>query len=144
LGGAQNLLESNKIRFVGDGVESTTDDQFRAAPRQTRIRSTHINAPQLSNHPLRINIGPPMPLADGQVLELGRHRVRHIDTPHVPHGWETRLPFEETTETLLCDHSPPNSARAPTIRSLADFDPNTLAVMHGSSVTGHCASALIV
>ena len=31
---------------------------------------------------------------------------------------------------------------APTIRSHADLDPNTLAVMHGASVTGDCASAL--
>ena len=45
---------------------------------------------------------PPVPLADGEVIELGDHRVRHIDTPHVPHGWEARLLFEETTNTLLC------------------------------------------
>ena len=45
---------------------------------------------------------PPVPLANGQVLELGTHRVRHIDTPHVPHGWEARVLFEETTRTLLC------------------------------------------
>ena len=45
---------------------------------------------------------PPVPLAAGHVLELGRHRVRHIDTPHVPHGWEARVLFEETTKTLLC------------------------------------------
>jgi flavorubredoxin len=24
-------------------------------------------------------------------------RVRHLDTPHVPHGWEARVLFEETT-----------------------------------------------
>ena len=29
-------------------------------------------------------------------------RVRHLDTPHVPHGWEARVLFEETTGTLLC------------------------------------------
>ncbi len=45
---------------------------------------------------------PPVPLADGQLLELGAHRVRHIDTPHVPHGWEARVLFEESTGTLLC------------------------------------------
>jgi len=45
---------------------------------------------------------PPVMLADDQVLELGRHRVRHIDTPHVPHGWDARVLFEETTATLLC------------------------------------------
>ena len=44
---------------------------------------------------------PPVPLADGEVLELGAHRLRHIDTPHVPHGWEARVLYEETTGTLL-------------------------------------------
>jgi flavorubredoxin len=115
---------------------------------------------------------PPVPLADGQVLELGRHRVRHIDTPHVPHGWEARVLFEETTKTLLCGDlftqlgqgpaltsndvlaaaseaedvfgaSCITPTSAPTIRSLADLDPNMLAVMHGSSVAGDCKSALL-
>ena len=114
---------------------------------------------------------PPVPLANGQVLELGTHRVRHIDTPHVPHGWEARVLFEETTRTLLCGDlftqlgqgpaltsndvlaaaaqaedvfgaSCLTPATAPTIRALADLDPNMLAVMHGSSVTGDCSGAL--
>src|SRR3954454_25172014 len=45
---------------------------------------------------------PPRPLADGEVIDLGGKRVRHLDTPHVPHGWEARVLFEETTGTLLC------------------------------------------
>ncbi len=44
---------------------------------------------------------PPRPLADGEVLELGTHRLRHIDTPHVPHGWEARVLYDETTKTLF-------------------------------------------
>jgi flavorubredoxin len=114
---------------------------------------------------------PPVPLANGQVLELGTHRVRHIDTPHVPHGWEARVLFEETTKTLLCGdlftqlgQGPAVTSNdvlaaaaqaedvfgascltpmtAPTIRWLADLDPNVLAVMHGSSVNADCAGAL--
>src|SRR3712207_2966993 len=45
---------------------------------------------------------PPRPLADGEVLDLGGKRIRHLDTPHVPHGWEARVLYEETTRTLLC------------------------------------------
>jgi flavorubredoxin len=115
---------------------------------------------------------PPVPLADGQVIEIGRHRVRHIDTPHVPHGWEARVLFEETTKTLFCGDlfsqlgqgpaltsndvlaaaseaedvfgaSCITPTSAPTIRSLAELDPTMLAVMHGSSVTGDCKSALL-
>ena len=45
---------------------------------------------------------PPRPLADGEVIDLGGKRVRQISTPHVPHGWEAQVLFEETTGTLLC------------------------------------------
>jgi flavorubredoxin len=113
----------------------------------------------------------PRPLADGEVLDLGDKRVRHLDTPHVPHGWDARVLFEETTGTLLCgdlfthlgDVAPLTSddivepaAKAEaafhstalthetgsTIRTLAELSPTTLALMHGSSFNGDCAAAL--
>jgi hypothetical protein len=31
------------------------------------------------------------------VIDLGGKRVRYLATPHVPHGWEAGLLFEETT-----------------------------------------------
>jgi flavorubredoxin len=114
---------------------------------------------------------PPRPLADGEIIELGDKRVRHIDTPHVPHAWEARVLYEETTGTLLCGDlfthlgdGPPlteadivgpaeeaedlfgYSSLAPgtptTIEALAELAPRTLATMHGSSFTGNCAGAL--
>jgi flavorubredoxin len=113
----------------------------------------------------------PVPLADGQVIELGVHRVRHIDTPHIPHGWEARLLFEESTNTLFCGDlftqlgDPPaistedivgpaseaedmfgystlSPKTGPTIRGLAELAPTTLAVMHGSCFAGDGAAAL--
>lgn len=114
---------------------------------------------------------PPRALADGEMIDLGGKRVRHIDTPHVPHAWEARLLYEETTGTLFCgdlfthlgngpavtstDIVGPAAmaedafrstcltpATAPTIRRLADLVPRTLALMHGSSFAGDCAGAL--
>lgn len=114
---------------------------------------------------------PPRILADGEVLDLGGKRVRYLDTPHVPHGWEAGLLYEETTATLLCGDlfthlgdGPPvttgeivgpavaaeemfnasclSPAMASTIRRLAGLDPKTLGVMHGSSFTGDCGGAL--
>ena len=105
------------------------------------------------------------------MLELGTHRVRHIDTPHVPHGWDARVLYEETTNTLLCgdllsqlgdpvaltDDDPVPAAAAaedlfgascltpltaPTVRSLADLSPTTLGVMHGSSFRGNGRAVL--
>ena len=45
---------------------------------------------------------PPRPLDDGDVLDLGGHRLRYLATPHVPHGWDAGLYVDETTGTLLC------------------------------------------
>ena len=113
---------------------------------------------------------PPRALADGEVLDLGGRRVRHIDTPHVPHGWEARVLFEETTGTLLCGDlftqlgrgattegdvvgpaihaedifkaSSLAPSSAATVRRLAELAPTTLALMHGPSFSGDCAGAL--
>jgi flavorubredoxin len=114
---------------------------------------------------------PPRQLADGEVLDLGGKRVRWIDTPHVPHGWDAGLLYEETTRTLFCGDlfttvgaSPAltsvdlvepamaaedamsatalTPATAPTIRALAALSPRTLAVMHGASFSGDGAGQL--
>jgi flavorubredoxin len=44
----------------------------------------------------------PRPLADGDVIETGRFRFRLHRTPHLPHGWDACVLFEETERTLLC------------------------------------------
>jgi flavorubredoxin len=35
-------------------------------------------------------------------LETGRYRFRFIPTPHVPHGWDAGVLFEESEQTLFC------------------------------------------
>ncbi|HZQ84099.1 MAG TPA: MBL fold metallo-hydrolase [Acidimicrobiales bacterium] len=114
---------------------------------------------------------PPRPLAEGEVIDLGGKRVRQISTPHVPHGWEAQVLFEETTGTLLCGdlfshlgngaplvsddivgpaveaeeifHASCLSPQtADVMRQLGDLNPTTLAVMHGSSYTGDGGKAL--
>ncbi len=114
----------------------------------------------------------PLAWADGEVFDLGGRRVRRIETPHVPHGWDAGLLYEEVTGTLLAGDlfthtggGPPmrdddiverafaaedmfkatalTPATAPTIRRLADLAPTTLALMHGSSFDGDCQEALV-
>jgi flavorubredoxin len=114
---------------------------------------------------------PPRALADGEVIDLGGKRVRQISTPHVPHGWEAQVLFEETTGTLLCGDlfsqigsgpavtgddlvEPALAAEAmfhatclapntgTTLWALGDLAPTTLAVMHGSSFVGDGKQAL--
>jgi flavorubredoxin len=114
---------------------------------------------------------PPRVLADGETLDLGGKRVRYIDTPHTPHGWDAGLLFEETTETLLCGDLFTQTGRSDaltesdivgpafeaedlfafsslhpqmstTIRSLAPLAATTLGLMHGPAFTGDTAAAL--
>lgn len=37
---------------------------------------------------------------DGEVLELGRHRLRFMETPHV-HHWDSMMLYEETTGSVF-------------------------------------------
>ncbi|MGI8796296.1 MAG: MBL fold metallo-hydrolase [Acidimicrobiia bacterium] len=114
---------------------------------------------------------PPRPLDDGEVIDLGGKRVRQISTPHVPHGWEAQVLYEETTKTLLCGDvfsqvgagpalttddvvEPAMVAEdmfhatclaphtAQTLRALGDLEPTTLGIMHGSSFQGDGKRAL--
>jgi flavorubredoxin len=114
----------------------------------------------------------PRVLADGEVIDLGRDkRVRYIDTPHTPHGWDAGVMYEESTGTLMCGdlftqlgdgpaltrgdvvgpaiaaedlfkYSCLNPDMGTTIRALAKLSPRTLALMHGPSFTGDGSAAL--
>ena len=41
-------------------------------------------------------------LADGGTFATGKYRFRYCRTPHLPHGWDAGVLFEETQRTLLC------------------------------------------
>ena len=116
---------------------------------------------------------PPRPLDDGALLDVGGHVLQWIDTPHVPHGWESGLLFDTVTRTLFCgdlftwfgDYGPliaddlvgpavaaedaaPGSyslhpSSASIIRRLAALDVATLAPMHAPAFTGDCRAALL-
>jgi flavorubredoxin len=113
----------------------------------------------------------PCVLVDDETIDLGGKRVRFIDTPHTPHGWDAGVLYEETTGTLLCGdlftqlgndkalthddvvgpaiaaedlfkYSALSPTMGATIRRLAALEPRTLALMHGPSFVGDGAGAL--
>jgi flavorubredoxin len=114
----------------------------------------------------------PRVLQDGETIGLGNgKRVRYLDTPHIPHGWEAGVLYEEETGTLLCGdlftqlgdgpalterdivgpaiaaedlfkYSSLNPGMGTTIRGLAKLAPQKLALMHGPSFAGDGATAL--
>ncbi len=115
---------------------------------------------------------PPRALAHGETMDLGGRVVRHLDTPHVPHAWEARVLYEETTGTLFggdlftqggpapalsdadliqpaidYENRLPYSSLGPTtvatIRDLAELAPRNIALMHGPMYTGDGRQALL-
>jgi flavorubredoxin len=38
--------------------------------------------------------------ADGEVLDLGRHKLRFLETPHV-HHWDSMMVFDETSRSVF-------------------------------------------
>jgi len=44
--------------------------------------------------------GPVQGVQDGDVLDLGKHQLRFLETPHV-HHWDSLMAFEETTASLF-------------------------------------------
>jgi flavorubredoxin len=115
---------------------------------------------------------PARPLADGEILKLGRHELRWFDTPHLPHAWECGLMMELHTHTLLCGDlftqggkgetpltesdilGPSEAFRSPMdyyahspdtgamLERLAAERPEVLACMHGSAWRGDGAALL--
>jgi flavorubredoxin len=115
---------------------------------------------------------PPRALNDGEIIELGGgKRVRFIDTPHTPHGWDAGVLYEESTGTLLSGdlftqlgdgpaltrgdivgqaiagedlfkYSSLSPHMGKTLRTLSKLSPRTLALMHGPSFSGDGGAAL--
>jgi flavorubredoxin len=168
-----SLMPVARLRYIGfshvEADECGSLNQWLAAAPQSQPLCGTVAA--------MVSIGdladrPPRPRADGERLELGRHAVRWLDTPHLPHAWECGFLTEERTSTLLCgdlftqggtDHpavteadilGPSESFRHAMdyfshtrnargmLERLASTNPGTLACMHGSAWRGDGAQLL--
>ena len=47
-------------------------------------------------------IRPALGMTPADVLHTGRYRYRFYRSPHLPHGWDAGVLFEETRKTLFC------------------------------------------
>ena len=116
-------------------------------------------------------IRPALGMTDHDLLTTGKYRYRFYCSPHLPHGWDSGVLFEETHKTLFCSdlfhhfgdvapvtssdlidparkalrqmqqgllagYLPYTSQTEGGLRGLAALNPETLAVMHGSSYIG--------
>lgn len=170
----ERVLPISRLRYVAfshyEADECGALNEFLAlAPQAMPVCSEvakMVSVDDTSDRPARA-------LGDGEELALGRHRVRWISTPHLPHAWECGHLFETTTRTLFCgdlftqlghEHAPitdadilgPSEAarvvfdyyanarnQGTLIEKLARLEPTTLACMHGSSWRGDGAKLLL-
>jgi len=167
-----HVMPLDRLRWISFGHYEADEcgamnDWMAAAPDAQVAHSTIGVLVSIDDQAAR----PARPLEDGEVLDLGGKRVRHLYTPHVPHAWDAGLLYEETTNTLFCGDlfgglgdSPalssedpvgpameaeaafhPSSitpATAPTLRGLAALEPSSLAMMHGPVFQGDGRRAL--
>jgi len=74
------------------------NEWLAAAPRATPVCSqlgAMINVADFADRP-------PKGLDPGEILATGRRRFRFVPTPHLPHGWDAGVLFDETDRVLLC------------------------------------------
>jgi flavorubredoxin len=166
------VMDPTRLRWITFGHYEADEcgamnDWLRVAPQATIAHGTIGCRTSINDQADR----PPKPLTDGDVLDLGSKRVRYLATPHVPHGWDAGLIYEETTQTLFCsdlftrlgddgvltdsdivspalsmeDHGHATALTpqtAPTMRRLAELPIARLALMHAPTYTGDGSRAL--
>ena len=103
LEGVASVIDPTTVRWIGfSHFESdecgALNDWLRVAPR-AQAACSFVGATVMVND---FADRPPRALADGEVLDLGRHRLEFLATPHVPHCWDAGLFFETVDRTLLC------------------------------------------
>jgi len=96
------VLDPERLAYVVIGHFEADEcggmDRFLAeAPESVLVASELGAGVNLAHWNYR---GPVKGMRDGDVLDLGRHRLRLMETPHV-HHWDSMMIFEETTQSLF-------------------------------------------
>ena len=103
LDGVSSVLDPARLRWIGfshfESDECGALNEWLAVAPQAQAVCGFVGAMVSVND---FADRPARALADDEVLSTGRHRLRYLATPHVPHCWEAGLFFDETTRALLC------------------------------------------
>jgi flavorubredoxin len=97
------LIDPTTLRWIGWSHFEVDEcgalnEWLAAAPNALPVcgeLGAMINIADFSNRP-------PRALKPDEILETGRHRFRFVPTPHLPHGWDAGVLFEETDRVMLC------------------------------------------
>lgn len=96
------LIDPKSLRWIGYSHFEVDEcgalnDWFAIAPHAQAVAGqigAIVNLADFSSRPAR-------GLDKGELLETGKYRFRYHPTPHLPHGWDAGVLFEETHGTLF-------------------------------------------
>jgi len=97
------VMPVEKLRWIGgshfEGDEyGALNDLLAAAPEATPFGTEIGVLTSLNDFAAR----PARGFGDGEEFSLGSRRMKWLYTPHVPHGWDCGILFDQSTKTLLC------------------------------------------
>jgi flavorubredoxin len=100
--GIEEVLDPGRLAYVAllhwEGDENGSMDRFMAdAPAAELVGSALSIALNASGFGVHERI---RGFTDGETLDLGKHRLRFLETPHV-HHWDSMMVFEESTQSLF-------------------------------------------
>jgi flavorubredoxin len=101
--GVASVLDPARLRWIGfshfEADECGALNEWLAiAPSAQPACSdlgAMVNVDDFSTRPAR-------GMADGEQIVTGKFKFRVCRTPHLPHGWDASVLFEETEKTLFC------------------------------------------
>lgn len=167
------VIPAERLRWIGgshfEGDEfGAMNEILKAAPAATPFGSEVGVLTSIADFAVR----QPRGLKDNEEFSLGSRRMKWIYTPHVPHGWDCGVLFDQSSKTLFCgdlftqagadmppvteseilsnsegmrgmmDYYAHATNTAAILERLAGLNPSMLACQHGSSYRGNSASLL--
>ena len=96
------LIDPRQMRWIGYShfevdESGALNEWLQTAPRAQAVSGqigALVNLADYADRPAR-------GLEKGEVLETGKYRFRYHPTPHLPHGWDAGVLFEQTQGTMF-------------------------------------------
>jgi flavorubredoxin len=97
------IIAPSQIRWIGFSHFEVDEcgalnDWLQVAPNAKAVCSEAGALLNMTDFAIR----PVFAMKDNAILKTGQYIYRFIRTPHLPHGWDAGVLFEEKNRTLLC------------------------------------------
>jgi flavorubredoxin len=97
------LIDPKDLRWIGFSHFEVDEcgalnEWLQVAPNAQAVCSEVGAVVNMSDFAIR----PARGLLKSEILQTGKYKYRFIPTPHLPHGWDAGVLFEETNKVLLC------------------------------------------